>query len=130
MLEHTTPDENGYLPTPYELGGQGELTEMLRQAGFEKTRETRVPGVWTASTAEEYLTMILAGTPIGHSLSEEDPNVQEQILKKAAKTSIVMKQLRVYVFRLSAWSSLPPNPTRINLTKPPYSPMNDSLVTL
>lgn len=83
MLKHATPDENGYLPTPYELGGQGELTEMLRQAGFEKTRETRVPGVWTASTAEEYLTMILAGTPIGHSLSEEDPNVQEQILKKA-----------------------------------------------
>jgi hypothetical protein len=27
--------------------------------------------------------MVLAGTPLGHSLSEEDPTVQEQILKKA-----------------------------------------------
>jgi len=83
MLEHATPDENGYLPTPYELGGEGELAEMLHEAGFEKTKEIRTPGVWTATAADEYLSMILAGTPIGHSLSEENPDVQEQILKKA-----------------------------------------------
>jgi ubiquinone/menaquinone biosynthesis C-methylase UbiE len=83
MLEHATPDENGYLPTPYELGGPGELADMLRKAGFEKAREVRTAGVWTAATAEEYLTMILEGTPLGHSLSEEEPNVQKQILAKA-----------------------------------------------
>ncbi len=83
MLEHATPDENGYLPTPYELGGPGELVEMLQKVGFEKTKELRTPGVWTAHTAEEYLTMILDGTPLGHSLSEEDPDVQKLIVKKA-----------------------------------------------
>jgi ubiquinone/menaquinone biosynthesis C-methylase UbiE len=83
MLEHATPDENGYLPTPYELGGPGELVEMLQKVGFEKTKEVRTPGVWTAHTAEEYLTMILEGTPLGHSLSEEDPDVQKLIVKKA-----------------------------------------------
>jgi ubiquinone/menaquinone biosynthesis C-methylase UbiE len=92
MLEHATPDENGYLPTPYELGGAGELAEMLQKAGFEKTKEIRMPGVWTTSAGEEYLTMILAGTPIGHSLSEEDPGVQKQILKilQARQTAVIL----------------------------------------
>jgi ubiquinone/menaquinone biosynthesis C-methylase UbiE len=83
MLEHATPDGNGYLPTPYELGGPGELVEMLQKVGFEKTREVRTSGVWSARTTNEYLAMILEGTPLGHSLGEEDPDVQEMILKKA-----------------------------------------------
>ena len=84
MLEHATPDEDGYLPTPYELGGPNELTGMLEKIGFE-ARERRVTGTWAARTAQDYLKMILEGTPLGHSLSEEDKQVQETVLEKTKK---------------------------------------------
>src|SRR3990172_1460588 len=48
MMEHAEPDENGYLPTPYELGGPGELTGMLEKIGFEKANENRMSGHWVA----------------------------------------------------------------------------------
>ncbi len=82
MLEHAEPDETGYLPTPYELGGPGELTAMLEQVGFKDTAERRVNYEWHASDAESYLQMILEGTPLGHSLREEEPETQKKILEK------------------------------------------------
>jgi ubiquinone/menaquinone biosynthesis C-methylase UbiE len=85
MLEHAEPDETGYLPTPYELGGPRERSTMLEKLGFEKTREIRVTGNWTAPNVEEYLAMLLEGTPIGHSLSEEDSEVQREILEKTRR---------------------------------------------
>ena len=85
MLEHATPDENGYLPTPYELGGPGELTNMLEKVGFEGAKEIHVTGNWIAPSIDHYLTMILEGTPIGHSLSEEEQEVQQKVLEKTRK---------------------------------------------
>lgn len=82
MMEHAEPDETGYLPTPYELGGRGELTGMLKKAGFKDAKETRVNGVWKAANGEEYLNMIIEGTPLGHSLHEEEPQVQKEVLRK------------------------------------------------
>ena len=82
MMEHATPDENGYLPSPYELGGPDELAAMLRKLGFENTREVRITGDWIARDPEEFLKMILEGSPLGHSLSEEDMEVQQKILEK------------------------------------------------
>ena len=83
MLEHATPDENGYLPTPYELGGQGELANMLSGIGFQDAAETRVQGTWVANSVEEYLTMFLTGTPLAHSLSEETEEIQRTVREKA-----------------------------------------------
>lgn len=85
MLEHATPDENGYLPTPYELGGAGELAGMLQRLGFEGAKESRVTERLVAPSVGHFLELVLAGTPLGHSLSEEDPAVQDIVLRKARK---------------------------------------------
>lgn len=82
MLKHAEPDETGYLPTPYEMGGEGELTTMLAQRGFVDAREARVVRDATFRDAEHYLRAILEGTPLGHSLREEDADVQEQVLRE------------------------------------------------
>src|SRR5206468_4755450 len=39
MLEFAEPDETGYLPTPYELGGPGEMVKMFDDAGFQVPME-------------------------------------------------------------------------------------------
>jgi len=83
MLEHATPDENGYLPTPYELGGEGELATMLSGIGFADTAEVRVHGTLVAESVDEYLSMLLQGTPLGHSLSEENEETQRAVREKA-----------------------------------------------
>jgi ubiquinone/menaquinone biosynthesis C-methylase UbiE len=83
MLEHATPDENGYLPTPYELGGPGELANMLTKIGFTYTNEVRTFGNCVADSIEDYLSMMLGGTPLGHSLSEETKEVQKAVYEKA-----------------------------------------------
>ncbi len=83
MLEHATPDEDGYLPTPYELGGPGELTAMLDGLGFVDSKEFRMRGNFEAESAEAYLTMFMDGSPLGHSLSEESREVQDEVLKDA-----------------------------------------------
>jgi len=83
MLEYATPDEAGYLPTPYELGGPGELTAMLDGLGFVNSKEFRLRGNLVAESAQDYLTMFLNGSPLGHSLSEESKQVQDEVLKKA-----------------------------------------------
>jgi ubiquinone/menaquinone biosynthesis C-methylase UbiE len=82
MLENAEPDENGYIPTPYEIGGPGEMVAFLRTAGFRDAREERVQRLMQVANAEDYLQSLLAATPIGHSLSEEDPAVQQEVLRK------------------------------------------------
>lgn len=93
MLEHAEPDETGYLPTPYEMGGEGELADILRKAGFEGMREERITHMWRFPSPQAWLDALLRGTPLGHSLSEEEPQVQEAIL---AKTAVNMQR---YVHR-------------------------------
>jgi ubiquinone/menaquinone biosynthesis C-methylase UbiE len=85
MLENAEPDETGYIPTPYETGGPGEMAAFLRNAGFRQTEEERVQALMEFATADDYLQSILKGTPLGHSLSEEDPAVQEAVLHKTRK---------------------------------------------
>lgn len=91
MLAFAEPDETGYLPTPYEMGGEGELTALLRKAGFAEALEERVthPVAW--GDEDEYFRMILKGSPIGHSLSEEDEDVQRQVM---ARTRENLQRLR------------------------------------
>lgn len=85
MLRYAEPDETGYLPTPYETGGEGELVAMVRKAGFHVAGEHRVVHDWTFGSPEEYMDAILKGTPIGHSLHEEDPPVQKDVLQRTAE---------------------------------------------
>jgi ubiquinone/menaquinone biosynthesis C-methylase UbiE len=83
MMEHATPDEDGYLPTPYELGGPEELTNMLKELGFVNPAEVRTLGNWVAESAEAYLAMMFDGSPLGHSLSEESEYVQKVVREKS-----------------------------------------------
>jgi len=82
MLEHAEPDETGYLPTPYETGGPGEMVAFLEDAGFVDGREERVQHSMVFDSPEAYLRALLKGTPIGHSLSEEETAIQEDVLRK------------------------------------------------
>jgi ubiquinone/menaquinone biosynthesis C-methylase UbiE len=82
MLEHAEPDETGYIPTPYETGGPGEMVAFLQAAGFREAQEEHVQHMMQVAGAEDYLQSILEATPIGHSLSEEEPAVQQEILRK------------------------------------------------
>ena len=82
MLEHAEPDETGYLPTPYETGGPGEMVAFLESAGFRDAREQRVEHSLRFDSPDDYLQSLLKATPIGHSLSEEDPPVQADVLRK------------------------------------------------
>lgn len=83
MLDYAEPDEAGYLPTPYELGGPGEMAQMLSSVGFRDPREQRRTHVLRYASAEEYFDVMLHGTPLAHSVGEEDPEVQAKILSKA-----------------------------------------------
>jgi ubiquinone/menaquinone biosynthesis C-methylase UbiE len=80
MLAHAEPDETGYIPTPYEIGGNGEMVQFLKEAGFRRGQEARVTYEFQFRDSEEYLEVLLRGTPIGHSLSEEEPRVQREVL--------------------------------------------------
>ena len=91
MLEHAGSGGNGYLPSPYEMGGRGELTSMLQKQGFTDTQEIRSTNFWSARTPQEYLDLMLIGSPIGHSLSEVSPKIQKRILEKALKNVKVYK---------------------------------------
>lgn len=82
MLEFAEPDETGYIPTPYEMGGENELVEKLEDAGFEDARERRVSHPWVFPSVDAYFRGTLKGTPIGHSLAEEDAATQEHVLRK------------------------------------------------
>lgn len=82
MLAHAEPDETGYLPTPFEIGGAGEMVRFLEQAGFPTAREERVTHTLRFRDEEEYLRLVLRGTPIAHSLSEESETVQTEVLRE------------------------------------------------
>ena len=82
MLEFAEPDETGYLPTPYEMGGPDELVDILRKAGFADAREERFTHAWEFRDVDAYFESTLKGTPIGHSLSEEDEATQKEVLRK------------------------------------------------
>ena len=82
MLEFAEPDETGYLPTPYELGGPGEMVKLLEDAGFGEAKEDRKTHSFVWKDEADYLETILGGTPLGHSLKEEDPPVQQKILAR------------------------------------------------
>lgn len=83
MLRHCTPDESGYLPTPYELGGPRTLLEMTEDAGLAPVRERRVSVPLRFQSREAYMEAMLEGTPIGHSLSEESQQVQQAVIEEA-----------------------------------------------
>jgi hypothetical protein len=80
MLEFAEPDETGYLPTPYELGGPGEMTRLLEDAGFHEAKEERKVHTMSFKDEDEYFDALVRGTPLGHSIREEDPPVQKKIL--------------------------------------------------
>jgi enediyne biosynthesis protein CalE5 len=82
MMENVTPDETGYIPTPYELGGPGELVQLFLNSGFESATEDRITKILHVRDSEDYFELFLKGTPLGHSLSEEEEGVQKEILRK------------------------------------------------
>lgn len=85
MLKHAEPDETGYLPTPYEMGGPGELVSVLKKAGFASATEERYSRDWTFASEDEWYHAVLRGSPIGHSLREEDEAVQEDVMRETAR---------------------------------------------
>lgn len=92
MMEDAEPDETGYLPTPYEMGGPGEMVAFLEKAGFHGARERRVQHDWVFASEEEYFRLVLEGTPLGHSLREEDKAVQEDVMRKTRRNLQAWKQ--------------------------------------
>lgn len=92
MLAHAEPDETGYLPTPYEIAGEGEMVRFLESSGFHEAHETRGTFEFRFQDPEEYLAVTLRGTPIGHSLSEETPEVQADVLSATRANLLAWKQ--------------------------------------
>lgn len=82
MLEHAEPDETGYIPTPYETGGPGEMMTFLQRAGFRTATEETSRHELRFADADHYLKALLEGTPIGHSLREEPTDVQAEVLEQ------------------------------------------------
>ena len=80
MLEFAEPDETGYRPTPFELGGPGELTTLLANAGFVETQEERRTHTMAFKDEAECIEILVEGTSLGRSIKEEDPSVQKKIL--------------------------------------------------
>ncbi len=83
MLAGAEPDENGYLPSPYEMGGPGELAAILAANGCVETAERTVAGAFEAPSVDAYWEMMMRGTPLGHSLAEEPPEAQRAIEAEA-----------------------------------------------
>ncbi len=82
MLMHCTPDATGYLPTPYELGGPHTLRNMVEKAGLEPTPEDRINVPIRFEDTDDYLQALMEGTPVGHSLEEENEQVQQAVLEE------------------------------------------------
>lgn len=80
MVDHCTPDEDGYIPTPYEIGGEGQMTAMLTEAGFSDVTEERRTVEGTFPDADAFIDAMLDGTPLGPSLEEEDADVREAVI--------------------------------------------------
>jgi SAM-dependent methyltransferase len=88
MLEHAEPDEAGYLPTPYETGGPGEMVAFLETAGFHEASEMRRQYFLKFDDEEAYFQAILKATPIGHSLSEEPEDTQKEVLRRTRENLV------------------------------------------
>src|SRR5438309_6535953 len=82
MLEFAEPDETGDRPAPFELGGPGELAKLLADAGFGETQEERRTHTMAFKDEDEYIEILVEGTPLGRTIQEEDPLVQKKILAK------------------------------------------------
>ena len=82
ILEFAEPDETGDRPMPFELGGPGELTKLLGDAGFGETQEERRTHLMAFKDENEYIEIMVEGTPFGRSIMEEDPPVREKILAR------------------------------------------------
>src|SRR2546430_4103807 len=82
MLEFAEPDETGYRPTPFELGGPGELAKLLADAGFGETQEERRTHTMAFKDEDEYIEILVEGTPHGRASQEEDRLLQKKILAK------------------------------------------------
>jgi len=82
MLEFAEPDETGHLPTPYELGGPGEVVKLFEGAGFREAKEERKTHIMAFQDEDQYIEVFVEGTPLGHSIREEDPRVQKKILAR------------------------------------------------
>src|SRR2546428_7734850 len=80
MLEFAEPDETGYLPTPYELGGPGEMGNLLEDAGFSEAKEDRKTHSFVWKDEEDYLKPFLGGPPLAHRPKKEDPPSLKKIL--------------------------------------------------
>lgn len=91
MLEFAEPDETGYLPTPYELGGPGEMVKLFEGEGFHEAKEERKTHIMAFQDEDQYIEVFVEGTPLGHSIREEDPPVQKKIL---ARTRENLRQWR------------------------------------
>ncbi len=59
------------------------MVKFLRKVGFREAREERVTVKFHFKDEEEYFSVVLNSTPFGHSLSEEDSDVQKKVLRKA-----------------------------------------------
>jgi SAM-dependent methyltransferase len=92
MLEHAEPDETGYLPTPYETGGPGEMVAFLESAGFQDALEERRQYSLKFDDEDAYFQAILKATPIGHSLSEESEETQKEIILKTRANLVPWKE--------------------------------------
>src|SRR2546428_3703591 len=82
MLEFAEPDETGDRPTPFELGGPGELAKLLADVGFGEIQEERRTHTMAFRDEDEYVQTLIESTPLGLSIREEDAPVQKKILAK------------------------------------------------
>jgi hypothetical protein len=65
------------------MGGDGELTKIFGEAGFRDAKETRHTFTQDFPSEDAYFAALLEGTPVGHSLREEEEPVQRAVLAKA-----------------------------------------------
>src|SRR2546430_12410461 len=79
------------MPTPYELGEPGEMWRLFAGAGIHDAKEERKTHTMTYKYENEYVDVFVEGTPLGHSIREEDPLVQNKIL---ARTRENLRQWR------------------------------------
>ena len=58
------------------------MVKLFEDAGFHEAKEERKTHAMTYKNENEYVDVFVEGTPLGHSIREEDPLVQKQILTR------------------------------------------------
>ncbi len=61
------------------------MTSLLGQVGFVDLHEDRRTHNFVVSSEDEYLEAMLQGTPMGHSLREETPDIQAKVIEKTRR---------------------------------------------